>query len=153
CLDRVALGNVLVVAQHHRADGIALEVQRQAEGVAREFQHLTLHHVREAVDAADAVGHRDHGALRAHLGRRGEILDLALDQLADFGRVQLHGSELLKIREGRGRYLASVAAMVCSLPRTEASQTLSPTSTLMPPMRSGSTVTVALILRCRRAES
>ena len=68
-----------------------------------------------------------------------EVLDLALDQFADFGRIQLHGSELLFRK-------ASAAAMVCSLPRTDASQTLSPTSTLMPPIRSGSMVTVRVDL-------
>ena len=34
-LDRVAFGDVLVLAQDHRADRVALEVERQAEGVAR----------------------------------------------------------------------------------------------------------------------
>ena len=67
--------DVLVLAQDHRADRIALEVQRQAEGVARELEHLALHRVGQAVDAADAVGHRDHGALRAHLGAGIEVLD------------------------------------------------------------------------------
>ena len=33
-LDHVAFGDVLVFAQHHGADGVALEVQRQTKGVA-----------------------------------------------------------------------------------------------------------------------
>ena len=47
----VALGNMLVFAEHHGADRILLEVQREAEGIARELEHFALHHVREAVDA------------------------------------------------------------------------------------------------------
>ena len=66
-LDGVAFGDVLVFAQHHRADRVALEVEREAERVARELEHLALHRVGQAVDAADAVGHRHDRALRAHL--------------------------------------------------------------------------------------
>ena len=67
-LDRVAFGDVFVFAQHHGADGVALQVQRQAEGVAGEFQHFALHHVGQPVHAADTVGHGNHGALCASLG-------------------------------------------------------------------------------------
>ncbi len=88
-LDRVALGDVLVFAEDHRADRVALEVQGEAEGVVREFQHLALHHVREAVDAADAVGDGHDRPLRAHVRRQRKILYLAADQIADFGWVQL----------------------------------------------------------------
>jgi hypothetical protein len=59
----IALGDVLVLAENHRADRVALEVEREAEGVRREFDHLALHHVRQAVDAADAVGDRHDRAL------------------------------------------------------------------------------------------
>src|SRR5207253_3251278 len=89
-LHGVALGYVLVVAQDHRADRIALEVQRQTEGVVLELEDLALHRVGQAVDAADTVGHGDHRALRAHIGIDTQLLDSALEQLADFGRVQLH---------------------------------------------------------------
>ena len=65
-LDGVAFGDVLVGAQDHRADRVALEVQREAERVVRELEHLALHRVGQAVDAADAVGDRHHRALRAH---------------------------------------------------------------------------------------
>ena len=56
-LDRVAFGDVLVVAEHHGADRVALEVQRQAEGVARELDHLALHHVGQSLAwrAKDAI--------------------------------------------------------------------------------------------------
>ena len=51
-LDRVAFGDVLVLAQDHRADRVTLEVEREAEGVLRELEHFALHHVLQAVDAA-----------------------------------------------------------------------------------------------------
>jgi hypothetical protein len=94
-LDRVALGDVLVLAEHDRADRVALEVEREAERVVRELEHLALHRVGKTVDAADAVGDRDDRPLRARLRARVEVLDLGLDQLADFGRVQLHDMPLV----------------------------------------------------------
>ena len=74
-LDGIAFGDVLVLTQNHGADGVALEVQGQAEsgGAVRgggEFQHFALHHVGEAVDATDAVGHRNHRTLGARFGDR-----------------------------------------------------------------------------------
>src|SRR5690606_31513186 len=53
-LDGVAFGDTDVVAQHHGAHGVALEVQGQAELVVGEFEHFALHHVGQAVDAGDA---------------------------------------------------------------------------------------------------
>ncbi|EOC62964.1 hypothetical protein NM90_2208 [Neisseria meningitidis NM90] len=41
--NRVAFFNMFVLAQHYGADGVALQVHRQAESVTREFEHLTLH--------------------------------------------------------------------------------------------------------------
>ena len=98
-LDGVAFGDVLVLAQDHRADRVALEVQGQAEGGravrgGREFQHFALHHVRQAVDAADAVGHGHHGALVADVGAGGEAFDAALDQFGNFCGIELHDSFL-----------------------------------------------------------
>jgi hypothetical protein len=49
-------------------------------GGGRELQHFALHHVGQAVDAHDAVGHRHHGALVAHVGADAQALDAALDQ-------------------------------------------------------------------------
>jgi len=89
-LDRVALRDLHVIAQHHDADRVALQVQRQSERVVLELEHFALHRVGQAVNAANAVGHRDHGALRAHVGVDTQLLDPAAQQLADFGWVQLH---------------------------------------------------------------
>ena len=93
-LDGVAFLDVLVGTQHHRANRVALKVECQAEGVAREFEHFALHRGRQAVDAANAVGHRDHRTLGTQVGSGPEAGDAALEQLADFGRIQLHGQLL-----------------------------------------------------------
>ena len=84
-LDRVAFGDVLVLAQHHRADRVALEVEREAERVVRELEHLALHHVRQPVNAADAVGDRHDRALRAHFGAQSRfwIRDLMSSLISD----------------------------------------------------------------------
>ena len=55
-LDDVAFGNVLVVAEDHRTHRVALEIEREPEGVIREFEHLALHRVRQPMHACDAVG-------------------------------------------------------------------------------------------------
>ncbi|MNS76903.1 hypothetical protein D3C72_1104610 [compost metagenome] len=83
-LHRVAFGNVFVVTQHHGAHGVTLQVQRQAKGVAGEFQHLALHHAGQAVHAADTIGHGDHRAGVAHFSVGAKTRDAGLDQLADF---------------------------------------------------------------------
>ena len=53
----IALGDMLVCAKNNGTDRVTFEVEREAEGVLRELEHLALHHVGKAVDAADAVGH------------------------------------------------------------------------------------------------
>ena len=55
-LDRVALDDLLPVAEQHGADVVGLEVQREAGHVVRQLEHLERHAVLEAVDARDAVG-------------------------------------------------------------------------------------------------
>jgi hypothetical protein len=89
-LDLIALAQVLVVAEHHRPDGILLEVQRQAEGVARELQHLAVTRVGQAVDARDAVGDRNDRADVACLRDGLEALDPLLDEIADFTCLDGH---------------------------------------------------------------
>jgi hypothetical protein len=89
-LDDVAFGDMFVLAQHHGADGIALQVQGHTHGVAGKFQHFTLHDVGQTVHADNAVGDGNHRPLGTELGARFQVLDFALDQLADFRRIQLH---------------------------------------------------------------
>src|SRR5581483_1420933 len=91
----VAFGDVAVLAHDHRADRVALEVQRQAEGIAGEFDHLALHHVGQAVDAHDAVGESHDRAFGAGRRRALELLDARADEFADLGRIQLLHDESL----------------------------------------------------------
>src|SRR3546814_3276452 len=63
--------------------------------------HLALHHVGQAVDAHDAVGHAGHGAFVARLGTELDLLDAGLDQFADFGRVERGGCHCLVSLEVR----------------------------------------------------
>jgi hypothetical protein len=83
-LDGVAFADALVVAEDDRADRVLLEVQREAEQVARELDHFAVADIGQAVDAADAVRDRDDGADVAGFGSRFELADALLDQLADF---------------------------------------------------------------------
>ncbi len=89
-LDLIAFAQVLVVAEHHRADGVLLEVQRQAEGVSRELQHLAVAGIGQAVDARDAVGDRHDRADVARLRDGLEAFDPLLDEIADFACLDGH---------------------------------------------------------------
>ncbi len=80
----IALGDVLIVADNHGPHGVALEIQGQPIGIAREFDHFALHHAGQAVNARDTVGQTDDDALGAGLWFGFELLDFLLDQLADF---------------------------------------------------------------------
>ena len=90
-LDRVALGDVLPLAEQHRADVVGLEVQRQPGHVVRELEHLERHAVVEPVDAADAVGDRQDGADLGQVRLRAvEALDPALEDRGDLIGLDLH---------------------------------------------------------------
>jgi hypothetical protein len=106
-LDHVAFGNVFVCTKNHGTDRITLEVERHAEGVAGEFQHFALHNVLQAVHTADTVGDGYYGALRAHFRCALQVLDLALDQFRNFGRIQLHEILLVVQRRSHGVELAA----------------------------------------------
>ena len=83
----------------------------------------------------------------AHLGASIEILDLALDQFADFGGVQLH-VVLASRRRGLRRRHGSSVRLATGLPSwelasTEPSITSSPTVMRAPPISAGSTLTAS----------
>ena len=68
-LDRVALDDLLPVAEEHGADVVGLERQREAGDVVGQLEHLERIAVLEAVDARDAVGDREDGADLGEVGR------------------------------------------------------------------------------------
>jgi hypothetical protein len=43
------------------------------------------------MDANDTVGYGNHGAFVVSFGSQIEFFDLGFDQVADLGRIQLHG--------------------------------------------------------------
>ena len=81
---------MFVVAENNGTDGITFKVEREAIGIAGEFQHFALHHVVKTVHAANTVGHRNHGALGTEISRNPEAFDSLLQQFADFTRIKLH---------------------------------------------------------------
>ena len=85
--DSVPLNDMFVIPQHHRANRVPLEIQRQTESVARKFQHLALHGISQTVNARDTVCQADHRTFGAGLSAGIEILDPLLDQFADLRRV------------------------------------------------------------------
>ena len=67
-LDRVALDDLVPLAEQHGADVVGLEVERQAGDAVRQLEHLQRHAVVEAVDAGDAVGDGEDGADLGEVG-------------------------------------------------------------------------------------
>ena len=88
-LHRVAFANFGVVAEQHRADLIFFQVQRDAENVVREFQHLAGHAAVQAVNARDAVADRNHRADFFDRDRLLVILDLLAQNLCDLVRLDI----------------------------------------------------------------
>src|SRR6185503_18948580 len=85
--DRIALLDLGVVAEEHRADVVGLQVQDESEHPAREFQQLAGQRLLEPVDARDAVADLDHASrfLEVDLGL--VALELTLDDVADLFRL------------------------------------------------------------------
>ena len=91
-LDRFAFLDGGVGAEDHHADIVGFQVQRHALDAAGELDHLAGLHVVEAVDAGDAVADAQHLADFADFRFGAEILDLALQDRGDFGRLDIHVS-------------------------------------------------------------
>ncbi len=89
-LDGVAFLDAAVVAEDHDADVVGFEVQRHAADAARELDHLAGLHIVEAVDAGDAVAHRQNLADLGDLRLLAEILDLILQDRADLCGPDVH---------------------------------------------------------------
>ena len=62
-------GRTRILAHEGDADVVLLEVEHQPLEVSGEFEELSGHHSREAVDAGDAVAGRKHGAGLGDLDR------------------------------------------------------------------------------------
>ena len=91
-LDDVAFLQFAGFAKQHHADFLFFEVQRDAENVVREREHLAGHDFFQAVNARDAVAHADDRA--DFVDRNGllVVLDLLAQNLADFIRFNIRHS-------------------------------------------------------------
>ena len=150
----LALLDLVEVTQDHDADLAGVEVQRDAERAVLELEQLVGHDRGQAADAGDAVRGLGDGADLFLAGRLGLVVrHEALKSVADLVRT-----------DGQLRHFISPVLWVCSKSswmsvtgqpaslrpassrrvETVPSMTSSPISTRMPPMTSGSTMT----LRC-----
>ena len=82
--DFVAFLDFGVVAQQHRADLVFFQVQGDAGDAVRELDQFARHHLFQAVNARDAVAHRDHEAGLGDIDGLLVILDLLAQHPRDF---------------------------------------------------------------------
>src|SRR5690606_41877622 len=85
----LAFGQLLVVTEYHGANGITLEVEGHAVDAAFELDHLAVHHISQAVNADNTVGHADNRAFVLGLRSDIELFDALLDDVTDFRWIQL----------------------------------------------------------------
>ena len=76
--DRVAFGNLEVVAQDDYADRRLFEVEHLSAHAVFKLDHLAGHCTGQAVHAGNAVAHLDHATDLDHLQVRAVLLDLTL---------------------------------------------------------------------------
>ena len=88
----VALADVMRLAHHRDADVVLFEVQHQPGDAARELDQLAGHHLLEPEDARDAVADGEHGAGLGDVDLAAVLLDLALQDVRDLGRFDVHRS-------------------------------------------------------------
>ncbi len=88
--DGVAFFDVNVLAKDGGADVVGLEVQHHAHDVAGKLQKLPCHGVLKAMESSDSIADADDRAGLAHFDLLVIILDLLLDNLADFFCSDLH---------------------------------------------------------------
>ncbi len=90
-LHRVALDDVLPLAEEHGADAVLLEVEREPGDAVGKLEHLQGHAVVEPVDAGDSVGHGEHGADLGEIGAAGlEALDALPQDRGDLVWLDFH---------------------------------------------------------------
>ena len=89
--NRLALLDLLPVAEERGADVVRLEVEREAGDAVLELEHLHGEAVLEAVDARDAVADLEHGADLVEVGLDVELLDPLLQDRGDLFRAEFHG--------------------------------------------------------------
>ena len=81
--DRLALLDLLPLADERRADVVLFEVEREAGDAVLEVEHLECDAVLEAVDARDPVADLEHGADLREIGLDVVLLDPLLQDRGD----------------------------------------------------------------------
>jgi len=81
---------VFVVAQHHGADRVLLEVQRQPESISRELEHFAVLRIAQPVDTGNAVRYRYNRSNVARFRRTVEVSDAIFNEFADFRSLDCH---------------------------------------------------------------
>ena len=88
--DRLALLDLLPLADERRADVVLFEVEREAGDAVLEVEHLERDAVLEAVDARDPVADLEHGADLGEIGLDVVLLDPLLQDRGDLFGSELH---------------------------------------------------------------
>ena len=89
-LDDVAFLDGAIVAENNDADVVGLQVEGHPLDGAGKLDHLAGLHLVEAVDAGNAVAHRQHLADFGDFRLGPEIGDLFLQDCGDFRRPNIH---------------------------------------------------------------
>ncbi len=96
-LDRLALADLLPVAEERHADVPLLEVEGDTGDAVLELERLHGHAVLEAVDAGEAVSDLEDGADLRELGVDVVLLDPLLEERGDLFWAQLHVAGQLRL--------------------------------------------------------
>ena len=139
-LHRLALLDVLPLAEERDADVVLLEVERDARHAVLELEPLERDAVLEPVDAGDAVADLEDGADLGEIGLDVVLLDPLLEDRGD-----LFGAKLHRVSPSFGSRVQCAGAS--RRPRTLASTRSEPAWRIIPPIRSGSTERVASTVR------
>src|SRR5579875_3648044 len=87
---RLALADLLPLAEQRRPDVVLLEVEGQPDDAVLQLEHLHRHRVLQPVDAGDAVADLQDGADLGEVGLDVVLLDPLPEDRGDLFRSQLH---------------------------------------------------------------
>ena len=85
----LTFGQTQVITQDHGTHRVLLQVKGHAVDAALKLDHLAEHHVGQTMNTHNTIGYGYHRTLVACFGGGIKFRDARLDNLADFGRVEL----------------------------------------------------------------